>query len=88
MCQQNIVLQEKIQRALGKDMNRLQRAVVNFSEQNKTLSDTFWQGAVLVQGDPEKFNQHQLQMATWLIADPIGNIMLSYSAANSPDDIY
>lgn len=87
ICQQNVVMQRQIQRALGKDMDRLQRVVINFSAQNKTLPDAFWQGALPVQGEQDRFNQQRLQMATWLIADPIGNVMLSYSAANSPEDI-
>lgn len=86
-CQQNVLMQRQIQRALGKDMNRMQRVVVTFAEEDKKIPVETWQDAKPISADLQSFEKMKIQSVVWLIADPLGNIILSYSASISPDDI-
>ena len=89
-CWQNLHNMRQIQRALGKDMHRLQRVILTTStikadeklQQWLSANETLhWQVA---QTDLIRMLRHP---ATWYVIDPLGNIILSYSANTNPEAI-
>lgn len=90
-CQKNLYTMQRIQRALGEDMDRVQRVLLTAppviddaaSEQIiKSTATSHWQIDLTtlnrVLGQPP---------AVWYIIDPPGNIILSYAANTHPDFI-
>lgn len=84
-CQKGLYNMHQIQRALGKDMNRLQHVLLtlpadNVDAQWLTASETqHWQVEQTV------LNQVLGPSAAWYVVDPLGNIVLSYSADVNPE---
>lgn len=88
ICQKNLYNIQQIQRALGKDMNRLQRVLVIMQpgeidqplQKRLTASETlYWRL------DPNQLVKVLGPAKTFYVVDPLGNIVLSYSAEVSPD---
>jgi cytochrome oxidase Cu insertion factor (SCO1/SenC/PrrC family) len=88
-CWKSLYTMRQIQRALGKDMDRLQRvmltpAVVEDVKLQQWLdaNDTaHWQ---VSQSD---LTRALGQPAAWYVIDPLGNIILSYAANKNPETI-
>jgi cytochrome oxidase Cu insertion factor (SCO1/SenC/PrrC family) len=89
-CWQNLHNMRQIQRALGKDMHRLQRVILTIPtvkedeklQQWLSANETLhWQ---VTQAELIRAFRHP---AAWYVIDPLGNIILSYSASTNPESI-
>ncbi len=87
-CWQNLHNMGQIQRALGKDIQRLQRVFLTSEKADEKLqqwlsaSETLhWQVAEF---DLIRVLRHP---STWYVIDPLGNIILSYPANTNPEAI-
>ncbi len=89
-CQKSLYSMQQIQRALGKDMNRLQRVVLtpvaqginkSFEEWLNTGKTRQWSLA------PEDFATFSARSGFWYVVDPLGNIILNYPKDANPEAI-
>ena len=78
----------QIQRALGKDIHRLQRVFLTSEKADEKLQQWLsanetlhWQVA---ESDLIRVLRHP---STWYVIDPLGNIILSYPANTNPEAI-
>lgn len=87
-CQQGLYNMRQIQRALGKDTQRLQRILLTVQPGpadpplQKLLDDSqtlFWRVDAVV------LNQVLGRPAAFYVIDPLGNIILAYSASDNPE---
>lgn len=72
---------QQIQRALGKDMNRLERVVLTFPSSPNIVGASQWRV------DPALLTRVLGKQRVWYIVDPLGNIVLSYPAGVNPEDM-
>lgn len=80
VCQKALYNMQQIQRALGKDSDRVKRAWLT-----DTPSAVDGYGATVWQTSAAALAQAPNQPAAWYIVDPEGNIVLSYSAEDNPE---
>ncbi len=88
LCQRWLYNMRQIQRALGKDTNRLQRVLLDTQpgsadvQLQKLLKDSqtlFWRA------DPVLLTRRPGQPAAFYVIDPFGNIILAYTASANPE---
>ncbi len=88
ICQKDLYNIRQIQRALGKDTNRLQRVFVTLqpgtvdAQLQKELMESqtlYWRI------DPTQFAKVLGQTKTFYVVDPLGNIVLSYATDSNPE---
>ncbi len=91
VCQQNLFYMRQIQQALGKNYDRLQRVVIVSDhdadpELLAMIKDPF-AGTLLTQINSQQLKKVIPTPQTWYVADPLGNMMMSYASNAKPDDI-
>lgn len=90
-CQHNLFYMRQIQQALGKNYDRLQRVIILVDhdadpELLAMIKDPF-AGTLLTQINSQQLKNVIPTPQTWYLADPLGNIMMSYASNAKPDDI-
>lgn len=87
LCRQDLYNIQQIQRALGKDMNRIQRIMLTTVPPDQPTQDLLNASHTTVwQADPAVVARVLGQQpADFYISDPLGNIMLKYSEQNNPE---
>lgn len=85
-CQQQLQIMQQIQRALGKDMNRLQRVLLTTAPVDATLQARLTASVTTVwQVDATVVTRVLGKPAQWYVIDPLGNVVLAYSAQINPE---
>lgn len=89
-CQKKLYTMRQIQRALGKDQHRLVRVLLTAQNDPSAASLQPWLSASETlhwQVDPAVLARTLGQSAAWYVADPLGNIVLRYTASADPEAI-
>ncbi len=87
-CQKELHDMQQIQKALGKDADRMQRALAATQpldipfQQELSISKT-----EVFQLNPALLKQRINNLETWYVIDPLGNIILSYPSNIDPENI-
>lgn len=85
-CQQQLHTMQQIQRALGKDMNRLQRVLLTTAAVDPSLQAGLNASATISWPvDATVLTRVLGQPAQWYVIDPLGNIILAYHAHLNPE---
>jgi cytochrome oxidase Cu insertion factor (SCO1/SenC/PrrC family) len=88
LCQRGLYNMLQIQKALGKDMNRLQRLLVISQmdpiddQLQRLLNDS---KTLYKQVDPSVMNHRPDSPAAFYVIDPFGNIILAYTMDTKPE---
>lgn len=86
ICQRELYNMRQIQRALGKDMNRLQRIMLTVQPVDSQLQNLLNASETLYwQIDPAVMTRAFGHPAVFYVVDPLGNIILMYSANDNPE---
>lgn len=103
LCQDNLYKMRQVRKAMGKNMNRVSRIMVEptSAKQANAIAHTIakkYHGTLLVEAEQhhiQKFindtpnaAKNNLDHGALYIVDPLGNVILSYSANAKPKDIY
>lgn len=92
VCQHNLYYLRQIQQALGKNYDRLQRVVVVDQPEPAdaaliALTNGPFTGTLLTYSNPQEWVKVMPDSQTWYLADPLGNIIMSYAATAKADDV-
>lgn len=100
VCQKNLYYMRQIWVALGKDMDRVQRLVVNFPTSDRGLEQQIEQqysGTLYAHNNLLAINRFFGNLnptaiasanGTFYLVDPVGNVMMFYPANVAPKGIY
>ncbi len=103
LCQDNLYKMRQIRKALGKNMDRISRIMIEptSAKQAKTISQIIekkYQGTLLLEAEQHHIQtfindspyatKNNLDHGALYIVDPLGNVILSYSASAKPKAIY
>lgn len=100
-CEKSLYALRQVRLATGKNMDRVERALLVFSTKKdnrlQTLLSQPFSGTILLHTDFPNFQSKMLkttkatyaaQNGTIYIVDPFGNMMMVYSPSMKPDDIF